>query len=528
MPSDEFNPNVHSKVDPQLAKETSDALRRIRNILKTVSSDSSPLTTKGDLYTFSTLAARLGVGANGTVLTADSAEATGLKWAAASAVAAINDLTDVVITAAATGDYLRFNGTNWVDVAVSQLLTDLLTVDGAGSGLDADLLDGLSSAAFGLVANPLSQFAATTSAQLAGVISNETGTGLLVFNDTPTIITPTIASFANATHNHQNAAGGGTLDAAAIAAGILVVARGGTGAGTFTDGGVIIGNGTGALQVTSAGSAGQVLTSNGAGVDPTFQAAAGGGHTIRDNGLDQTARAALNFVDVSAGAGLVTDDAGNNETEVNLSLYALLSGRSGGQVLIGGTASGDDLELESTSHATKGHIRARSSFIIGNNAAGIDYTLTFEGETNDGVLTWMEDEDYFLFSDDIFLDAAEAIYFRATTQKIDSSSASTLNINAPTLFLNDANPGDVVCGSIGNDVYPEGDWGATDSNGTDLGTAANRYRNLRIGRILGGTANLIDEAATIKTQTTFYVSQYLEISSTGSLEIGADAFAEVG
>ena len=43
----------------------------------------SPLTTKGDVYTFSTSDARLGVGANNTVLTADSAEATGLKWAAA-------------------------------------------------------------------------------------------------------------------------------------------------------------------------------------------------------------------------------------------------------------------------------------------------------------------------------------------------------------------------------------------------------------------------------------------------------------
>ena len=41
----------------------------------------SPLTTKGDVYTFSTSDARLGVGANNTVLTADSAEATGLKWA---------------------------------------------------------------------------------------------------------------------------------------------------------------------------------------------------------------------------------------------------------------------------------------------------------------------------------------------------------------------------------------------------------------------------------------------------------------
>ena len=41
----------------------------------------SPLTTKGDLYTFSTSDARLAVGANNSVLIADSAEATGLKYA---------------------------------------------------------------------------------------------------------------------------------------------------------------------------------------------------------------------------------------------------------------------------------------------------------------------------------------------------------------------------------------------------------------------------------------------------------------
>ncbi len=45
--------------------------------------DQTPLTTKGDLFGFDTADARIPVGTNGHVLTADSTQSLGLKWAAA-------------------------------------------------------------------------------------------------------------------------------------------------------------------------------------------------------------------------------------------------------------------------------------------------------------------------------------------------------------------------------------------------------------------------------------------------------------
>ncbi|KKL11295.1 hypothetical protein LCGC14_2547220, partial [marine sediment metagenome] len=60
----------------------------------------------------------------------------------------------------------------------------------------------------------------------------------------------------------------------------LAVADGGTGASSFTDHGVMLGSGAGALSVTATGTSGQVLTSNGSDANPTFQAGGGGGLTM--------------------------------------------------------------------------------------------------------------------------------------------------------------------------------------------------------------------------------------------------------
>jgi hypothetical protein len=53
----------------------------------------------------------------------------------------------------------------------------------------------------------LNQFASTTSAQLAGVISDETGTNALVFSTNPTIVTPVITGVSNASNAATGAVG---------------------------------------------------------------------------------------------------------------------------------------------------------------------------------------------------------------------------------------------------------------------------------------------------------------------------------
>lgn len=73
-----------------------------------------------------------------------------------------------------------------------------LTQEGSGVGIDTTTNDGVATR-FDLIgkaniADPLSQFAATTSAELAGVISDETGNGSLVFNNTPTLMAPSLGT----------------------------------------------------------------------------------------------------------------------------------------------------------------------------------------------------------------------------------------------------------------------------------------------------------------------------------------------
>ena len=74
-----------------------------------------------------------------------------------------------------------------------------------------------------------------------------------------------------------------------------------------------------------------------------------------------------------------------------------------------------------------------TAITIGNGASGTDIAVTFDGETSDGVLTWMEDEDQFKFSDDIMIVDDEKLIFGSDSDiniSYDETTTDSLKIAA--------------------------------------------------------------------------------------------------
>jgi len=162
-----------------------------------------------------------------------------------------------------------FDTKNGVDLEFNSLI--------GGTGIDiTDTTQDLTIAIDSTVAvhsENLSVFAATTSAQLAGVISDETGSSLLVFNTSPTLVTPLLGTpTSGVLTNCTGLPEAGLLDNA------VTLAKMASG----TDGNLITYDASGDPAFVATGSSTQVLTSNGAGTAPTFQAAAGGAVTWTD------------------------------------------------------------------------------------------------------------------------------------------------------------------------------------------------------------------------------------------------------
>ena len=73
-----------------------------------------------------------------------------------------------------------------------------------------------------------------------------------------------------------------------------------------------------------------------------------------------------------------------------------------------------------------------SNTITFGTGVDTDISVTFNANTADGVLTWMEDEDYFQFSDDLLISSTEKIQFRDTAIYINSSTDGQLDLVADT------------------------------------------------------------------------------------------------
>ena len=69
-----------------------------------------------------------------------------------------------------------------------------------------------------------------------------------------------------------------------------------------------------------------------------------------------------------------------------------------------------------------------TAITIGNGSAGADIVVTFDGETTDGVLTWMQDEDHFKFSDDIVIDGTKRLYFNDEGGEYIHGDGTDLNL----------------------------------------------------------------------------------------------------
>lgn len=171
--------------------------------------------------------------------------------------------------------------------ATAGALTNRAVMLGAG-GTDTRVVAGLGTAGYVLTSNGAA--ADPTFQVLTGTGTVTATAGALTLNrimlGAATTDSKVLGSLGTATTLlHGNASGAPSFGAVALTtdvSGLLPVANGGIGVGTLTSHGVVIGSGTAAVTATTAGTAGQVLTSNGASLDPTFQPLPAQGITITD------------------------------------------------------------------------------------------------------------------------------------------------------------------------------------------------------------------------------------------------------
>ena len=95
---------------------------------------------KGDLLVGSAndTSTRIGVGADGLFLKTNSSAAVGVEWASIPSINTLDDVGDVTITSASSGEFLKWNGSAWVNDSIPTIntLDDVgdVTITSASSG----------------------------------------------------------------------------------------------------------------------------------------------------------------------------------------------------------------------------------------------------------------------------------------------------------------------------------------------------------------------------------------------------------
>lgn len=209
----------------------------------------------------------------------------------------------------------------------------------------------------------------------------------------------------------------------------LPVSHGGTGNTTFTAYSIIAAGttATGAFQnVSGVGSSGQVLTSNGPALLPTWQNAAGTGTVNSGTSGHLTYYASSSNV-VSSDAGLTTDGAGTL-TGANLVATSNVKVRSGGQLQLFNTLNTNAAELQSPTLA------ADRAYTFPDAGANADVVLTEGTQTINGTKTFGNAiAGQTTFSNGI------AISGVTSTNYITASSSSASAISSNLINTNNAN-----------------------------------------------------------------------------------------